>query len=57
MYEYEINVFVEDELKLRHTIKRFYTLPIMGRYQLKDIELKKYKIISYDVINWDEVRC
>lgn len=64
MYEYEIKIIVEDKEKKQHIIERYYTLPIVGRYQLKDIienklkldtEISHYTLINYDVTNWNEV--
>lgn len=64
MYEYEINVLVKDVKENQHTIKRYYVLPIAGRYQLKDeiekrlkedTEIQQYKLINYSVINWYHV--
>lgn len=64
MYEYEIDIDIVDNNKNKLTIKRYYVLPIMGRYQLKDkiddllkkdIDIQKYTLIGYNVVNWDEV--
>lgn len=64
MYEYELEIKSSDERGNEHIIKRYYVLPIMGRYKLKDtldkkikddVEISQYKLIDYDVINWNEV--
>lgn len=62
MYEYEIEITVEDNNKEQRIIKRYYVCEIMGRYRLKDYiekklkedeEISKYKMIKYTVLNWE----
>ena len=64
MFEYKIDITVEDKDKNQHIIKRYYVLPIMGRYKLKDTidnklkkdaEISQYKMINYNVVDWYEV--
>lgn len=66
MYEYEIEVRATDKEGNEHKIKRYYVLPIMGRYRLKDtiedklkndIDIIKYEQFDFTVLNWDEVYC
>lgn len=62
MYEYEINVTVEDDEKQQHTIKKYLVCPIAAKPLLKeyldktlkkDKEISKYKLIKYNVLNYE----
>lgn len=63
MYEYEVNVTVQDELNLQHIIKRYIVCQIARKNQLKnaideilkrDKEISKYKLIKYEVLNYEQ---
>ena len=62
MYEYEVNVTVEDKEKVQHIIKRYIVTVIARKPQLKnaisellkkDPEISKYKLIKYEILNYE----
>lgn len=64
MFEYEVEITVEDKRGFERIIKRFYVAPVMGRYELQtvlekkmknDVEISEYTIKDYDVVNWEKI--
>lgn len=63
MYEYEVEITLEDNGKAQHKIKRYYVCQFMGKDDLKkhiesmlekDKEISQYKAIGYTVLNYEE---